>query len=157
MRLRCHRPSQVSGFQQQTHIIPVERQPLDAVAEHHSRGHQQLCEKQRLDPLILVLLELNPRSGEKLDGVLRVHIFTRDAQTHTNATTATINNDKVRVSAGHRHPDQRNEFQNVCKFRRSTLTRTANRTCDGCHNHGRKTGNVLREVKFKIELPCRCP
>lgn len=42
------------------HVLPVERQPFDTVAEHHSRGHQQLCEEERLDPLVLVLLELNP-------------------------------------------------------------------------------------------------
>lgn len=32
-----------------------------------------------------------------------------------------------------------------------------NRTRAGRHKHGRQTGNALREVKFKIELPGRRP
>lgn len=58
-----------------TSCLPVERQPLDPVTEHHPRCHQQLCKEQRLDAFVLVLLELNPWSGQQLNGVLCIHIF----------------------------------------------------------------------------------
>lgn len=53
----------------------MEGEPLDSVAEHHTRRHQQLGKVQRLDALVLVLLELDARRGQQLDGVLGVHVF----------------------------------------------------------------------------------
>lgn len=52
------------GRRQLTERIPVEGEPLDSVAEHHTRRHQQLGKVQRLDALVLVLLELDPRRGQ---------------------------------------------------------------------------------------------
>ena len=59
----------------------MEGQPLDALTEHHPGGHQQLGEVQRVDALILVLLELNAGRGQELDGVLGIHVLSGD-RTH---------------------------------------------------------------------------
>lgn len=53
----------------------MEGEPLDSITQHHARRHQQLGKVQRLDALVLVLLELDPRRGEQLDGVLGVHVL----------------------------------------------------------------------------------
>ena len=58
--------------------LPVEGQPFDPLTEHHPGGHQQLGEVKRVDALVLVLLELNARRGQELDGVLGIHVLSGD-------------------------------------------------------------------------------
>ena len=60
--------------------LPVEGQPLDVFTQHEARGHQQLGEVQRVDAVLLVLLELEAGVLEQVDGVLGVHVLPRETR-----------------------------------------------------------------------------
>lgn len=55
--------------------LPVEGQPLHAVTKDDPRCHEQLSKMQSIDPFFFMLLELQPRAGEEVYGVLRVHVL----------------------------------------------------------------------------------
>ena len=53
----------------------MEGQPLDIVHEAKARDEHELGEGDRVDALLLVLLELNPGVLKQVDRVLCVHVF----------------------------------------------------------------------------------
>lgn len=71
-------PGQVPARQdlnQVTEIIrAVKRHPTHRVVTHESGRHHQLGEPYRVNPLFLILLEINPLSPQKLDGIRGVSI-----------------------------------------------------------------------------------
>lgn len=55
--------------------LPVEGQPFHTVTKDNPRCHKQLGKMQGIDPLFFVLLELQPRAGKEVYGILRVHVL----------------------------------------------------------------------------------
>ena len=56
-------------------VSGMEGQPLDIVHEAEARDEHELGEGDRVDALLLVLLELNPGVLKQVDRVLSVHVF----------------------------------------------------------------------------------
>lgn len=147
-----------------TNCLPVERQPLDPVTEHHPWCHQQLCKEQRLNAFVLVLLELNPWSGQQLNGVLCIHIFSGEKHvSHCYYLYSFHNwfgNKGEQIS---QLQIKMTTFKSVLPFVLCTFHSfkgAQNQMHEihalGCHTSDRSTEVILREVKLKIELPCRC-
>lgn len=55
--------------------LPVEGQPFHTVTKDDPRCHKQLGKMQGIDPFFFVFLELQPRAGKQVYGILRVHVL----------------------------------------------------------------------------------
>lgn len=66
----------------------MEGEPLDTLAEHHAGCHEQLGKVERLDAFLLVLLELDARRRQQLDGVLSVHVLPAGHETRLEDSLA---------------------------------------------------------------------
>lgn len=55
--------------------IPVKGDPLDIVQQHKSRTDQELPKVVHVNAVILMLLEVDARLCQQVDGVLRIHVI----------------------------------------------------------------------------------
>ena len=84
-------------------VARVEGDPRDVVAQHNPRAHQQLCKVHRVDAALLVLLKIDPRPREQIDGILCVHIITAKRRRELRANCGIIARGGV-VAAGTHAP-----------------------------------------------------
>mmetsp|Transcript_2579 Transcript_2579/g.7594 ORF Transcript_2579/g.7594 Transcript_2579/m.7594 type:complete len:285 (-) Transcript_2579:138-992(-) len=56
-------------------VTRVKADPPHVLVEHHARHHEQLRKVQWVDAVLLVLLEVDARLGEQVDGVLRIEVI----------------------------------------------------------------------------------